>query len=685
MQLINQTKYSKPRHTFAYFLLAIFFALPIYAQAQTNFNTALFDLYNQAKGSTTLQDLPHSSENGGLYMNIYQLSQQNDIITQNETINATLKTLHQTYDCTQVQATDIQNILLNTNANFTNEVPHLIKQQVKDRSRKKNTSLASSCLNVINCIASGDVQTIGKKDISFCTQTINDIYDIVKQYAQLVQPMSQQSYGSQRYENGTLDDSSFDLLVDIEAIGNILFSNNKPTPQTYFFEFPQTKNIGQSTNPLLKKNIEDDPKKDPDPSAPSTLSPILPPQPTDEQFPYDDPHYRNQYTELWTPLKTGSQNDKEIANNGIVNPQGTNNIPLFGNNFCFTWLTIPPEEKTNPKIRQEYQEEMENYLDSFDTQQLINDILIQQWWSGSNQYTWWSNNTGDKKWEIDDDQKLPDKPQETKETLNCLQQCDQNLQEQKNLCEEGNKKLCLYQATSDHLICKIQCLCGITPKADQEEEWMEKLVQRRVRYCMVPTKQVVVFDRATVMSIEEIIDQINNVLLALKQSGQLTKRTYTTEYMESSLQKTKLKDLFAFTISVNFKPVFNSISDRFIKEKNQKQYEQRASYKDPQRLNLDKNMVMQNNLADIISKSITLSPQDYQQQLNKLEQMQQHFNTGAIDGILTKLKQANIAHISQSSKDFIIDNIVFREKTTAILQNRRNITLSLKTKIEKWK
>jgi len=185
------------------------------------------------------------------------------------------------------------------------------------------------------------------------------------------------------------------------------------------------------------------------------------------------------------------------------------------------------------------------------------------------------------------------------------------------------------------------------------------------------------------MSIEEIIDQINNVLLALKQSGQLTKRTYTTEYMESSLQKTKLKDLFAFTISVNFKPVFNSISDRFIKEKNQKQYEQRASYKDPQRLNLDKNMVMQNNLADIISKSITLSPQDYQQQLNKLEQMQQHFNTGAIDGILTKLKQANIAHISQSSKDFIIDNIVFREKTTAILQNRRNITLSLKTKIEK--
>jgi len=41
-------------------------------------------------------------------------------------------------------------------------------------------------------------------------------------------------------------------------------------------------------------------------------------------------------------------------------------------------LTIPPEEKTNPKIRQEYQEEMENYLDSFDTQQLINDILIQQ-------------------------------------------------------------------------------------------------------------------------------------------------------------------------------------------------------------------------------------------------------------------------------------------------------------------
>ncbi len=53
--------------------------------------------------------------------------------------------------------------------------------------------------------------------------------------------LSTTAVGNDIYYNGTLDDSPFDLLVDIKAIGDILFAQNEKTDSMLFYTFPNGK------------------------------------------------------------------------------------------------------------------------------------------------------------------------------------------------------------------------------------------------------------------------------------------------------------------------------------------------------------------------------------------------------------------------------------------------------------
>lgn len=46
--------------------------------------------------------------------------------------------------------------------------------------------------------------------------------------------------GNDIYYNGTLDDSPYDILVDIQNIGDVLFSNNEQTDNIIFYTFPSS-------------------------------------------------------------------------------------------------------------------------------------------------------------------------------------------------------------------------------------------------------------------------------------------------------------------------------------------------------------------------------------------------------------------------------------------------------------
>ncbi len=67
-------------------------------------------------------------------------------------------------------------------------------------------------------------------------------------------------------------------------------------------------------------------------------------------------------------------------------------------------------------------------------------------------------------------------------------------------------------------------------------------------------------------SVEEIVDEINNVLTALRNSGQLMKHTKSTEFLDTSLRKMKLNQILSFDMNVAFKPIYNSNTQKEKKE-----------------------------------------------------------------------------------------------------------------------
>jgi len=51
--------------------------------------------------------------------------------------------------------------------------------------------------------------------------------------------ISQDNYGEDLFRNGDPDDSQFDLLVDIQSIGNLFFTTFQSAPQALFYKLPQ--------------------------------------------------------------------------------------------------------------------------------------------------------------------------------------------------------------------------------------------------------------------------------------------------------------------------------------------------------------------------------------------------------------------------------------------------------------
>jgi hypothetical protein len=85
-----------------------------------------------------------------------------------------------------------------------------------------------------------------------------------------------------------------------------------------------------------------------------------------------------------------------------------------------------------------------------------------------------------------------------------------------------------------------------------------------MRFCRVPATRQAVPQSPSVVSLEQMMSATNTVLKELKESWQLIKHKQTKEVLETSMQKTKLWQLFAFDLSISFKPIFpeTSVSQR---------------------------------------------------------------------------------------------------------------------------
>lgn len=668
---------------------ALCFVIPPQIKANTIIDTALFEKYIEAKQNNISKELPSNLSKGDLYKTIRLSKQQDNIIQIQEWVLATYQTITGQFpDCKNtIKTSDINTILRHTNTQYANQVENSLSFSIPWRNNQQETSLSETCQRLIQCIQNS-AASINPQSTEQCTKMVNNTYAIASDFAWQNDTLINKNQEREVFDNGTLEDSSFDLLLDIQTIGDLLFSINKPTPQIVRYQLPNTQTIGGNiTNNTNNSNSNSPPTTGGQGNTGTSLPDTTPPNITQAQVPYYNDSKKTGNTSIQNPQASLEDEIKQLISQQTYeqSTDWSNGITLVGNNFCQTWAIITgttvQEEQTK---REEYTNELEQYIETFDTQQRINDILlwntttipINSWNSQSNEPT----NTGNNDVNTDTIHDLDD----IQQAQECIQQCNTTYTNEQNTCKQNSsieQWLCAYTATTNALVCKTKCMCGISPK--NTPETMQKLVTYRIRYCMVPSQPSVVAWSTKVLSIEAIVDQINAVLIALKDSGQLGKRTHVKEFLETSHQKIKLKNLIVFTINVAFKPIFNSISYQVQsaeqKEKNLKKEEKILDIH-----NKNKYVSLADpNSYDTKQRPI-INPPQYQkllEQIKKIGQLQQE-DKEEQEKVLKREYESNI---QSNIKNFLTNNELFREKTATVLEDLQSVTASLKTTVEKGK
>lgn len=111
-----------------------------------------------------------------------------------------------------------------------------IKDTESDFSYKiDDSNFVPACIRYLNCInkTKKESNILSTSEYEQCTKTISDKFNryFTSQYGK--NQIGSYSYGDEIFVNGTLEDSSFDLMYDIEQINKILYANPKRIPKYY--------------------------------------------------------------------------------------------------------------------------------------------------------------------------------------------------------------------------------------------------------------------------------------------------------------------------------------------------------------------------------------------------------------------------------------------------------------------
>ena len=141
----------------------------------------------------------------------------------------------------------------------------------------------------------------------------------------------------------------------------------------------------------------------------------------------------------------------------------------------------------------------------------------------------------------------------------CAASCSTTEWTEKLICEG---KCCMNSCNqisnlSDRAICLSQCLCWEASVAND---------MLRIKICRVPAQPSRVIAWKKITSIEQAIDEINQIFLKLKQNGALTKRTKTQEFLDSSFSSIKFHKILAFDIFVAIKPIYDRLQSREVEK-----------------------------------------------------------------------------------------------------------------------
>lgn len=606
--------------------------------------------------------------------------------------------------CVGLETADFINILYHSNFSFKNTFDLIFPPWTKEPT---TIDINKSYNKFFVC---RKISTPTSTDIENLNNEINGLYYDVYINTYTMSTLNKPNFWSDLFWNGTLDDSDFDLLYDINQVGKILFENFTDSPEILFYRLPKSPTSSNGGNSSSSNQNAYQlwgggwsfPGTTWWPSWGGSSS-------SSWWWSSSAGTSTSSSTTTTTSTTTSSPSTSSpIADNEVqsfiesTNPSASSNpagVALVFWNQCLTSETPAPivEEPAPLMTPEEYISGINNFINNANIDDVINTNLLTEFnnnnplppgWSTSD--SWYAESIANAYAE----QALGG----TWAPGTCEYSCNGLSLDKQAQCELNCSKSCIQKCDGlwlqDKLLCISDCTCFLI--AGPNGAWWAKMEDMfRIKFCKVPVQTQRVAPWKTVFSIQAIFQEISDVLNWLRDSGKMVKFSKTKEFLDSNI-KIKFADNFAFKLQVGFKPVFLQKSTTIkIKEQSQANTDLNIAVLDmntsaPKADNYNKYIVV----ADPISNDAWLEP------ANSLSEITQNIqktaaaasaathiklSDEAINGVITSYAQnINILFV-QNTIEFLKDNQLFLQNLSEALLDINNMSLELKTRIENSK
>ena len=563
--------------------IAIFALLcPVFVIAQNSddLRTALQWMYENAKEQWNLHDLPKWLIQGDIYSRSYKISERNMSKSHLDAITATYDYLKNTCDG-DINISQVTQVFQNTP--IWRELLAFLER--KDLLASLDDEyFADACVQVFLCANKNTKLTTQDRKRLYTLNTYEQCQRIVQSIHQDIAIRSENflaledtNYGDDLFANRKEDDAPYDLLYDIEAIGNILYTHNDPATEIQFYDLRPLTSY-QRNEPLTAEHLEDSipqpTSENPIAHLPPTngVTPAVPDlsylqelNTRNQQFKPSDSQSAQGRWDQWFPTPLPFWNE----NIDLSSPQN-DDWWLLWNNICIAPNQPEKEERDLLKDAQDLQKETYDYNSWLNLKDRIAlDIL--QWILPASEeekpvYERNPNSENDLGALVSDELDVDNDDQSLSTTENSLKKC---LEESKLETNQWRKDI---RKKAGESIKLSQCVQNVLCKGvhDPSNQWMFT-----IKFCKIPSKRYNVVANMPIDSIEDVILEMRNICINLKDSGQLIKHQQTKDgIFTSQLPKLNLKNMFNFEIAFTTKPTWaeKDVRTEKIEQEQQHQY-----------------------------------------------------------------------------------------------------------------
>lgn len=431
---------------------------------------------------------------------------------------------------------EISSVLFFVNKDFAKE----LRNQMAYDKLPTRKSYQTACEKLTSCIEGKWDKNLNMK----CETIVNDSYIQGLESKKRELMVEEANLGKDKYQNANTEDSAYDIMYDISQVGRILFQDTKVATETLFYRLPsfKTGNQGISTPSSNGSRNQGTSRSS---SSNSTVA-------SSQSEVNQKPPEKDQNLSQASDVKPISE-DPEItafikANDPIKTETSEGNIAFV--NYCM----IP----SNSPILDDFVSQLENQAGNNPTdlpEEKIDEFID----AIQNQ-----------------NQNLEETTDESVPAGSIGSSSNTTLSVDSNVLEDVKKQLetcvkkCENLRFDERSICKLQCLCVeyVSPALPKNttfhflEEWALK-----ARICTIPSKvtQVQTITK-NLFSIEEVLAEVQKVIDALFESGELTTKTRTKEFLDTSLSKFNFSENVSFSVWLSKKEPTTKVNKKQLKK-----------------------------------------------------------------------------------------------------------------------